>query len=162
MSAKEQSIGIWKSLPPMVKGVVILGSLVGAYLIYKKVSKNYKSNEDVKEVGGELQDAISQGVQPTLTPSQITTIADGLYESMDGWSLGADTYIGEFKSYFYKIKNKADLFAVMKKFGVKEDYDLKGWIQTEGTVFDNVTKEKTTPKEVANRHLKSQGIDYRF
>lgn len=155
--AKQKASGFWTGLPIQVKGIIVLGALVGGYFLYRKFTKNAKTNKDVKEVKGELEASAQSGIRPTLTPTQATMVANGLYNSMDGYNYltHTDTDIDMFRSNFYKIINKADLLLVISKFGNRESADLKRWMDTE---WFNDGKLQI----IANNHLQSQGIDYRF
>lgn len=155
--AKQKAAGFWQGLPPAIKGVIVLGVLVGGFLIYRKIRKNIKTNQDVKEVKGELQQSVQSGIPPTLTPTQASMVANGLYNSMDGYNYltQEDTDVDMFRSNFYKIINKADLLLVISKFGNREGADLKRWMDTEWVGGGKLQK-------IANSHLEQQGIDYRF
>lgn len=160
---KTQSIGVWKSLPAPVKGIIIVGVLVGGFFLVKKILRNAATNEKVKDAKNELQSLVEQGIKPTLTTIKVQNIVDGLYESMDNWVPRRDTYLEDFKRYFYQIKNSADLMAVMTKFGNKDGYTLTEWIQKEYPSANRPNSDDLIAvSEVANDHLRGQGIKYRF
>lgn len=181
MAIKEQTVGFWKGLPIQVKLIIIGGVLVGGYFLYKKLKKSTKANKEEKEFAGELEKLIESGIKPTLSPTETRTITEGLYNSMNNYNYlgGSDTYLPDFKKYFWRIKNKADLFAIMQKWDAKDSSSLRDWIVKEWdspcegtsntgyvtgvlTLGAYTSDKKCSVKEVANDHLKSQGIDYRF
>jgi len=171
MAIKEQTVGFWKGLPTAVKGVIVLGVLVGGFFLYRKIKKSSGANKEEKEVGGELNQLIESGIKPTLSPTEATSIVEGLYHSMNGYNPATreDTHIPNFKKYFYRIKNKADLFLVIQKWDAKENSSLRDWIVKEyespkdgGSITSGIYATMELPKDVANNHLKYQGIDYRF
>jgi hypothetical protein len=157
MATKQQAIGFWNGLPAIAKGIIVIGTLAGGYFLYKYIRKNSKTNKDVKEVKGELEASVQSGTRPTLTPTQATMVANGLYNSMDGYNYlwQIDTDVDKFRSNFWQIINKADLLLVISKFGNREGADLKKWMDTEWVGGQKLQK-------IANSHLESQGIDYRF
>ena len=142
----------------------IVGTGMAAYLIYKKV-KNYQaekaSKKEVGDINDELNKEIQAGKKLTLTPSQVSGIANDLYTAMDGYGSNYDMIIKN----IVKINNQLDLLAVIKSFGVRElsSGRLNPEPNFKGTLGQALAEELSAPQLTAiNLTLAKKGIKNRF
>ena len=112
----------YNNLPDWAKGAVAVGGvlIVGifGYKIYQDIKRKRElkdANQAADEADTELSKLSNQGVKPTISTSQATTLAQSLVQAMNG--CGTD----ETKMYgvFEQLKNDADVYLLIKQFGVK-------------------------------------------
>ena len=112
----------YNNLPDWAKGAVAVGGLlivgIFGYKIYQDVKRKRdlkEANQAADEADKELSKLSIQGVKPTISISQATTLAQSLVQAMNG--CGTD----EKKMYgvFDQLKNDADVYLLIKQFGVR-------------------------------------------
>jgi hypothetical protein len=112
----------YNNLPDWAKGAVAVGGLlivgIFGYKIYQDVKRKRdlkEANQAADEADTELNKLSNQGVKPTISISQATTLAQSLVQAMNG--CGTD----EKKMYgvFDQLKNDADVYLLIKQFGVR-------------------------------------------
>jgi hypothetical protein len=112
----------YNNLPDWAKGAVAVGGLLIVGIFGYKIYQDVKRKRDLKdanqaadEADSELNKLSNQGVKPTISVSQATTLAQSLVQAMNG--CGTD----ETKMYgvFDQLKNDADVYLLIKQFGVR-------------------------------------------
>ena len=115
----------YKDLPPIAKGIVVVGALGIAYIVGRRVykalfpSEQEKANKQLtKDIANEIEVLNKQGVKPTFPDSTYFTMANTIYESMR-YAVGDD--YGTVESTMKKMKNDLDVAKLIKAFGKKQD-----------------------------------------
>lgn len=162
--AKEQ----FSTMPPWAKGVIAIGILAGVgYIAYKimKATQNLKdtkgSRKEDNAVSNDLSQLISSGKGPTLPPSQISGLANTLFQAMDGYNTDERAIY----SVFVKVKNDADVLAIIKAYGIREL--SSGKFNPEPNLKGSLTEAFTSElnrNEIAqlNMILAKKAIKHRF
>ncbi len=161
--------GVWTRLPFWAKGIIVVG---GGYLAYKGIKKvigktklNETTRDDKQEVEGwyssSQQDSVSK--KPTLTKTQMKSIANKIEAALDGYG-SRDTILKNiWKS---SIKNDADFSGVNAAFGVRtiEAGRGIGWIAGDerGTLSKVIQEADNSTIVYINNLMKSRGIKYRI
>ena len=170
---------MWNDLPPIAKTVVVIAAALGTYALYKKIKNDggfgktgtVDNRQYLKDIDEERKRIEASGIKPTLTRTQVSDVANALYHSMSGYNIfnQEDAHIPNFRAAFERIKNIADLYAVIDSFKLMKGSNLNDWIIREyaspcaGGGFTSVFyAEMCLPKTIANNHLKKYGIDYKF
>lgn len=158
---------VWKDLPVWAKGTIaIVGILaVGGvgFAIYRGVKKAIekgKEGKEGREAKDELQAAVSQGIQPTISEAEAQAKVAQLVSAAnecDVLGQGATQIISVIKS----LKNKADYYLLSSAFGTKT-WDECGWGTGDvtGSVATLLVEELDTGQmEEVRRHLSSIGVN---
>jgi len=121
--ANQQISNTFTQLPPWAKGVVVVGVLAGAAYALHKIStlpKNIKEGKGSRDQENaeikEQQQLQQQGKKATLTKSQMASIANVVFNAVDGWGTDEDAIITQMK----KIKNDLDYLGVSTAWGIRE------------------------------------------
>ncbi len=96
--------------------------LLAIYLIFEKFldvpSFKERGKGTVNETDDELRNLKrNEGIVPSLSDYEAGAIADSLYTAMNG----GGTDWGETERSFAMLKNKADWFLIVDKFGIREN-----------------------------------------
>jgi len=162
-------MGYYKDLPQWAKGVVAISVIAGVgvtmYFTVKSVKKladKINQNKDEKDVKNDLKDLNNEPeTKQKISDSQAKSFASGLFSAMDGNATDEDAIY----SVFTKVKNEADVLAIIKAFGTKslrleylwafESYkgDLAGCLREE---LDDSEMSKL------NSILTKKGIKFQF
>lgn len=112
----------WSETHPMAKtGIVILGTFLGLYIgfkLIKGIANTVERFVDRKEGGQALEALVAlslQGINPTLTDSDVESMVAGLKSEMETY-FPADTIL---LSIMSRIKNKADLEKLRYRWGTQ-------------------------------------------
>jgi hypothetical protein len=155
-------------IPGWAVGAIVIVSLagvsIGAYLIYKKI-KNMAAEKDSKKEAGDIDDDLKKltkaGKKLTLTPSQISGIANELFTAMNGYGTNYDAVLHA----MVRVKNDVDLLAVVKSYGVRE-LSAGAWSPEpnfKGTLGQAFVEELSAKEKLAlNNMLARKGIGHRF
>lgn len=145
----------YKGLPPIAKGIVVVGGLTAIYFAYRGISKQLKKNletkdaqQSVKDAKEELKQVIDSGVKPSYSQSQYDSWAEKLVKQYKGADLLLESYPTT-KNIFDQLKNNADYLMLKKAFGVRT-YDDAFFGQVK-----NVTLEAAIQDELATSSIKS-------
>lgn len=136
----------------LITAGVIAGIGIVGFLVWKGIKKHKDTKDGKKEVDeakDELNKLVVAGKKPTLAPTQITGIANTLFNAMDGPGTDEDAIIHEFA----KINNDADMLSIIKAYGVRDGLTL----QTD--LKDELNSEHIT---ALNGMLARKGIKYRL
>jgi len=161
--------GVWTRLPFWAKGIIVVG---GGYLAYKGIKKvigktklNETTRDDKQEVEGWFGSVVqdSKDKSPTLTKTQMKSIANKIEAALDGYG-SRDTILKNiWKS---SIKNDADFSGVNAAFGVRtiEAGRGIGWIAGDerGTLSKVIQEADNSTIVYINNLMKSRGIKYRI
>lgn len=157
-----------EGLPGWGKAIIFIGGgavivFVG-YKVYQKVSeikKQQEAKEEVKDIRSDLKDLEKSGIKKTLPDSAYSTEANKIFTAMDGW--GTDN--GAVASSLFKMKNDADMLALIDSFGVRTISSGRGNPEPDftGTLPSAITHEmkRETIAEI-NKVLAKRNIKYRF
>lgn len=149
----------------MKKQVIYIGGaiLIGAigYYLYKKLKNSGGKSDSVgkSDSGGRKNDKDGDSSSPTLTDSQLETMAETLKNAFAGCTTDNDAVDNVFK----KINSEADVNALIKKYG-RRKYDACNW------EFDFGDKEYPLGEALAsegntdrvNKILANNNIKYKF
>ena len=112
----------YNNLPDWAKGAVAVGGLlivgIFGYKIYQDVKRKRdlkEANQAADEADSELNKLSNQGVKPTISTSQATTLAQSLVQAMNGCGTDEKKMYGVFE----QLKNDADVYLLIKQFGVR-------------------------------------------
>lgn len=103
----------WKWI---IIGAIVLFILYKAYRIWKdaKDAKNY--NAAVNQSQTAINQLAQQGILPSYGQAQYTTLTNTIQQALDGCGAGFDETL---KPAFEKMKNDADIYALIKAYGVR-------------------------------------------
>lgn len=103
----------WKWI---IIGIVVIFILYKAYRWWKdkQDAKNYTASVNQSQTA--LNQLAQQGVVPSYGQAQYTTIANTIEQAMEGCGAGFDETL---KPAFQKMKNDADVYALIKAYGVR-------------------------------------------
>lgn len=114
---------VYSDLPSWAKGVVVVGGLAVTYLALTKGLQALKASKlkkealaEINNATDELNQAINQGIKPTLQNSALQAISEGIVKASNG--CGSDENI--IFAQFDKIKNEADILSLVKVFGLRK------------------------------------------
>lgn len=159
---------IFKGLPKWAQGVIVIAAIGAAglitYAVYKKIknSRGQKgAKEEEKQVKSELNELISKGKTPTLTASQLSSVANNLHTAMDGYGTNYDMILKEVA----KLNNDADVLGVTSSYGIRE-ISTGRWNPEpnfKGTLGQTFVEELRSDQLTAIKNmLARKGIKYRF
>ena len=102
------------------KIAIVIGALIGVYIIYrltKGVAKQSSNLTEVQEAYNEL-DKLNQNPATTqkITTFQAEQYANIIFTAINGWQTD-EVAIGK---VFYRLNNNADFLAISKAFGVRK------------------------------------------
>ncbi len=170
MSAGKNIWGIIKDSPPWAKGILILGTGAAAYFaglsIYRRFRDKAKeeaadkiSQQTLDTANSTLDNLKKSGVQPTYPESQYQAWADAAYACYNGWGTC------ETDTIFVNLKNDADMYALIKAFGIRTISSGK-WNPTpdfRGN-FPAVVRDELNDWQVqeVNKVLAKNGLTFKF
>jgi len=112
----------YNDLPNWAKGLVAVGGIAIVGIFGFKIYQDIKRKKDLKQAGqsadeanSELQNLSSKGIKPTITNTQATNFSSSLVQAMNG--CGTDENM--MYNIFYKLKNDADIYLLIRQFGVR-------------------------------------------
>lgn len=160
--------GVWTRLPLWAKGIIVIG---GGYLAYKaikggigKTKLNETVRDDKQEVEGWFDSVIqdSKKKNPTLTKTQMKSIANKIEAALDGYGTRDAILKSIWKD---SIKNDADYSGVNAAFGTRtiEAGRGMGWLagSERGTLSKVIQEADNSTLTYINNLMKSRGIKYR-
>ncbi len=131
-------------------------------VVIKKIKKNSEENQREQEYEDQLRSAkelansatnASGQSGPTLTTHELQTMADGIYDALDGWGSDED----KVKDIFNRLKTDADVINLIEAFGIRDGETLQQWLD------GDLDRDDTVDGIAAlNNILASKGISYRF
>jgi hypothetical protein len=166
----------YKELPSWAKGVVVVGGLGVVYIFASQVIKKLKQDAEQKKRQGEVISAeeeyknlLNMGVKPTINVPIAESISAAIVDASN--SCGTDNK--KINAQFDKIKNDADIYLLVKTFGIRKkvrclfsDDETAGfWSQDTPpmSLSAMINSELSTSEIIAlNNKLSSKGIKYKF
>ena len=159
----------FKQLPMWAKGVVAVGVLLGVgvgtyYLVKfgKRTSENMRNNRDNKVVKDDLKKLNKDdSTKQKISDSQAKSLASGLFTAMDNYGTDEDAIY----SIFRKVKNDADVLAVIKAYGTKTLTVTGLWTSDDYTGdLAGSLRQELSPGDMnrINTILDKKGIEFRF
>jgi hypothetical protein len=185
--AQNKAFEVYTELPSWAKGIVVVGGLAVTYIvgstIYKKITsaqQNILSQNQLNQVGVDLQNNLNNGVQATFNSTQYNNFADAIASAFSGCDYSSPIIpldpnfpvIGGYSdsgatiyNILYQFNNDVDFLALQKAFGVRTI--TKGWLC--GGDYNNVSlvaavQKQLNSKEISglNNLLASRKISLRF
>ena len=177
----------YTELPPLAKGVVVVGGLAVVYFAGTSILRKFKeaklakdSKESVKAADAEKRRLQNSGQRATYPKSQYQSWANAIHQAFEGcdpfgqiaWGkdspLGGLTY---FSNSGYKVittlnqlKNDIDYLELVTAWGVRT-YDACGWFMgnIKDVDFGKALQEELSSGEIGdiNKLLSKKGITYR-
>ena len=112
----------YNDLPNWAKGVVAIGGVLIVGVFGYKIYQDVKRKKDLKQAGQsadeadtELKNLSSKGIKPTITTAQASNFSGSLVQAMNGCGTDENMIYGVFS----KMKNEADVYLLIKQFGVR-------------------------------------------
>ena len=179
MSITNKSYEFYKELPPWAKGAIIVGGGIIATLavisILKKVKADAENKTDIKEAtdaSAALKALNKKGIYQTLNNVQLESICLSLVQAMDGCGTTENNVLAQFK----KMKNDADVLALIEKFGIRyyqpcaasQPISYIRWMNNKksfgGTLSTWLTYEMDSSEinTYVNKPLAANGIKFQF
>jgi hypothetical protein len=165
---KKKSVGkinvynYYKGLPPIAKGIVVVGGGLIAYLTLNKLLKAAPPDAGEPNAAGEALNVLaSQGTYPTYTQAQYEGFANAIVQAV--WDCGTDE--DAIYNVMQSLQNDADVLKLIQVYGIRE---YKGCFEN---FFSLVSRSLTatlsseldaSEKREVNNILKSKGITYQF
>lgn len=168
----------YKDLPSWAKGVTVVGGLLIAYMIGKKVynaitekSKNKNVLQESESASQDLYNLQQQGINPTLSNTQIDNIINALVEAMNDCGTDENAVFNQFK----KLNNTADAYLLVKRWQIRyyrpcaayQPISYAKWLYDNKSFGDNLSTWLTydmTASEITkiNKILSDKGIKFKF
>lgn len=168
----------YNGLPAWAKGITVVGVLGITYIIgskiYKAISEKAKNKNILEEsisAGEDLQDLQQQGINPTLSETQIDSIINSLEESMNDCGTDETAIYNQFKI----LNNIADVYLLIKKWGIRyyrpcaayQPISYAKWLIDEKAFGNNLSSWLTyelSASEITkiNNIFSEKGIDFKF
>lgn len=128
----EQSIGAipkesltktsWREVHPLAKTAIVLAGaglatwgIIEGVKYAKKIAREAKSREAVKESKDTLKDLQKEGIKPSYSDSQYLAWAQSLQQQFDGCGTGTDKLSGIYSN----MKNDADINKLIVAYGTR-------------------------------------------
>ena len=155
----------WDSLPGWAKGTLAIAgaaaTVLTVYAVYRGTKNFIASKNARQEITDVTNEIKTLPKKATLTPSQLSGLANQLHTAFDGYGT---SYSGVIKAMVY-MNNDADVLSLIKEYGVREISSGK-WNPTpnfKGTLGQTIADELADDERSAvNTTLANKGIKYRF
>ena len=154
---QSQTSSYFSQLPPWAKGavvvfgaVVIVGAGVAITIAIKNAIKKLQGNAEErrqgKEIESELEKLEKQGIKPTMSDADASSLAFQVKTGLDGCEMsGTEEIIKD--TILQKVQNQADWYLLQNKFGLQmidncgwgtgdTQYDLKTLLLEQLDAFD--------------------------
>lgn len=159
--------GIWSALPLWGKGLILIGGAYAAYSIGKSLIGQTKIDPETRDSSQE-EDGWNASLQqdskqkaPTLSSTQMKSIANSMFRAMDGYGTDEEAII----SLARQAKNNADWSGINAAWG-KRTISSGAWNPSPD--LRNATLGEALHDELSqywktkiNQVLSSKGIKYR-
>ncbi len=158
----------WESLPPFAKGVIaVFLAALGAGAIYisyngiKKYIAGKDSRKEITDLSNKLDQLANQGVHPTISQQQASSMANQLEAAFQGYGTDFDVV----KRVFQQLGNDADVVMLLATFGNRTissgTWNPEG--DYTGTLSGAMTNELSSGQsDEINVMLQQKGISQRF
>jgi hypothetical protein len=187
MALSESKLFKWyEPLPPYVKGIVIVGGLIGVYLIgntvYKKLFPSQAAidaQNRLNQATTDLSNLISQGTALSFQGTQYNDWADSIAAAFSGCDFtsitnqvptvnGVPNFSDSASTVYnitHQLKNDADFLGLQKAFGIRTI--SKGWecggdytnVDLSGAVNNQLSQAQIN---YINADMGTNGISYKF
>jgi hypothetical protein len=168
----------YNGLPAWAKGVTIVGGLGIAYIIgskiYKAIAEKAKNKtilEESESAGADLLDLQQQGINPTLSDTQIDSIINSLVEAMNDCGTDENAVLNQFKI----LNNIADVYLLINRWKIRyyrpcaayQPISYAKWLWDDKAFGENLSTWLTydlTASEInkINNILSEKGIEFKF
>ena len=170
---KAKAYDYYKGLPTWAKGVVVVGGLAVVWfsvgkpivnLIKKKLDETKKVKEQ-QAASTTLADLARKGIKPTITAGQADSMSNALRIAFSGCGTDEQAVYNVAK----QLKNDADVYLLIKTYGVREYVDCPWWSvgfgsgKTSQTLSAAISDElDSSEKSKLNKILTDKKITYQF
>ena len=149
----------WDGLTSAQKMIVVLIVIILLWILWNRTKGTIQGWGTALQAGGEISQLEAAGLKATYTANQYKSMANNLFDAMDGFGTDTETIYTVFK----KLQNDIDFIKLDAAFGVRtatdnlfglmEAEDLSGWIK------DDLSQTEITK---LNNQLRNQGISKQF
>lgn len=149
----------WNGLTSNQKFFVVVFLIVTIWVLRNAIKGAIQGASDKVQQQSETAMLQAQGIKPSYSESEYKSMANKLFEAMDGWGTNDDVVFAQFD----RLNNDVDFIKLDKAFGVRtasdnmfgliEPQDLRGWIR------DDLSSESIA---TLNQRLKQSGISKRI
>lgn len=167
--AQSQVLKTFNSLPNWSKGVLAIGGVLIGYVIYTRIRNSLNAAKDAKSANAsvsagetDLRNLQNKGVNPTITNSQASALAESIVKQFTGADILLQSY-GVVERAFKQLNNNADFLLLKKAFGVRT-YDDAFFGQVKNVTLESAIQDELTNGSIEslNKILKSKGITYQI
>lgn len=119
-------INWFKNLPLWLQIVIVVVVAYILYLIYQWIKRKAEAgnyNAAVNQSQTALNQLAQQGIYPSYAQAQYTSMSNALQGAFTGCGTAYDSVL---VPTFTQMKNEADIYALIKNYGVR-DFDECGW-----------------------------------
>lgn len=158
-----------QGLPPLAKIIIVVGVTVGVVYLAIKVPKwiaNTKNKtgakDEVKDSKTDLAALAATGVKPTLTDTQLASIANVIQEAMSGYGDG----LVRTMQALGQLNNDADMLALIRVYGTRTvksghfNIFTPDYTGSMSGAFSTVYS--ATEMDAINKTLALKGIKFKF
>lgn len=149
----------WNDLTGGQKLMAIVIAIILLWLFWNTLKGAYRSASNTLQNSGEMAALSASGIKASYSPDEYKSMANKLYEAMDGWGTDSPAIF----SIFGKLNNDVDFIKLDQAFGVREATDnmfgLYSAEDLEGWIVDDLSTSEITQ---LNSILKKRGITKRF
>jgi len=152
----------YKGLPPIAKGIVVIGGgLIAYFTLNKLLKKPDPQSGEPNAAGDALNVLANQGVYPTYSDAQFEGFSNAIVSAINDCGTDEDAIYNVMQA----MKNNADVYRLIQVYGIR---DYKGCFEN---FFSLVSRSLTATlsseldageKREVNDILKSKGITYQF
>ena len=149
----------WNGLTSNQKFFVVVFLIVTIWVLRNAIKGAIQGASDKIQQQSETTMLQAQGIKPSYSDSEYKSMANKLFDAMDGWGTNDDVVFAQFD----RLNNDVDFIKLDKAFGVRtasdnmfgliEPQDLRGWIR------DDLSSESIA---TLNQRLKQSGISKRI
>lgn len=158
----------YQGLPPWGKAIVVIGGLTGIYIAASTIYKRVNQAKEESIAGAVAQGAANEvaileqkGIPRSYSQTQYGAFASELNVSFQGWGTDNDAVM----NIFDKMKNDADVYALINAYGVR-DIDSGSWNPAPNFRGDlpSALRDEMSSAEIQNLNikLKNKGIEFQF
>lgn len=149
----------WNGLTSNQKFFVVVFLIVTIWVLRNAIKGAIQGASDKIQQQSETTMLQAQGIKPSYSDSEYKSMANKLFDAMDGYGTDDDVVFAQFD----RLNNDVDFIKLDKAFGVRtasdnffgliEPTDLRGWIR------DDLSSESIA---TLNQRLKQSGISKRI
>jgi len=165
---KKKSVGkinvynYYKGLPPMAKGIVVIGTGLVAYFTLNKLLKRPDpATGEPNAAGDALNVLANQGIYPTYSDAQFEGFSNAIVSAI--WDCGTDE--NAIFNVMRAMNNNADVYRLIQVYGIREYKGcFEGFFSLVSRSLNAALSSELSSgeKSEVNNILRSKGITYQF